>query len=88
MKAKHTPGFVVHDTRGHPHADVRSARGRKIASTWGMGNPKTKEAYERRTAEDRENARRIVACWNLCVEHSTEEIEAAVAAATGESHGM
>lgn len=83
MSAQHTPGLVVHDTRGYPHPDVRAASGRRIASTWGTGNPKSREAYERRTAEDRENARRIVACWNLCVGHTTEEIEAAVAEAAG-----
>ena len=83
MSAQHTQGMVVHDTRGYPHADVRAVSGRKIAVTWGTGNPKSADAYARRTAEDRENARRIVACWNLCIGHSTEEIEAAVAAAAG-----
>lgn len=41
----HTPGPWIHDKRGYPHPDVKSAGGRNIVCTWGVNNqPKTPEA--------------------------------------------
>lgn len=78
--AKHTPGRLVHDTSGGPNVDIRAESGRKVAVTWGLGSPKNKDAYERRTEEDRANARRLVACWNALLDAPTELLEQAVAA--------
>lgn len=76
MATEHTAGKVLHDTRGYPHPDIRAESGRKIAYTWGTGpQPKSQEAYKKRTAEDRANARRLVACWNACQSITTESLE-------------
>ena len=77
MSAAHTPGLLVHDTRGYPHADVKAAYGRSVANTWGVqGKPaKTAETYERRLKEGRANARRLVACWNACEGVDTDLLE-------------
>lgn len=77
MSTAHTPGLVVHDTRGYPHADVKAASGRSVANTWGLkGRPsKTAEAYQRRLEEGRANARRLVACWNACNGVDTDLLE-------------
>lgn len=68
----------MHNTTGYPRADVCSESGRSVAKTWGVcsSQPKSKEQYELRTALDRANARRIVACWNACIGISTENLEA------------
>jgi hypothetical protein len=77
MSEAYTPGLLVHDTRGYPHADVKAAYGRSVANTWGVqGKPaKTAEAYERRLKEGRANARRLVACWNACDGINTDLLE-------------
>ena len=80
MSTSHTPGPVEHCTRGFPNPDVKSVSGRNVAVTWGLGRPKTAKAFDKRVEEDRANARRIVACWNACLDISTEELEARYAA--------
>ena len=78
----HTPGLLVRDQRGSPHADVRAASGRNVAVTWLVGarQPKTPEAYKARCAEDRANADRLVAAWNACDGISNEALEGGVVA--------
>lgn len=62
----HTPGPWIHDKRGYPHPDVKSAGGRNIACTWGVNNqPKTPEAAAAQKKIARANARLIAAAPDL-----------------------
>jgi hypothetical protein len=74
-KAQPTQGRLVHNTNGYPQADIKSESGRNVAITWGLAPFKSNEHQKRRTAEDRENARRLVACWNACLGMSIESLE-------------
>ncbi len=83
MNDMHTPGLLVRDQRGSPHADIRAVSGRRVAITWNVGKqPKTKAAYEARTKEDRANARRLVACWNACHDEDIAYLEGVISLGT------
>lgn len=77
MSAQHTQTPWVHNTAGYPKADIIGSNGRNIAHTWNVAaSPaKTAEALKARTAEDRANARHIVACVNACEGITTERLE-------------
>lgn len=77
MSAKHTPGRLYIRTNRHPNTDgtpwgwvdlyepgsMRQASPEGIQVTWSRGQ------------KSEANARRLVACWNLLLPFTTEQIE-------------
>jgi len=79
MSAAHTPDRVV-AVDGAYVAEVRSAKdGRVVARISSRGTLHISQ-------EERDDARRLAACWNACEGISTDELEAraAIAQAQGE----